>query len=154
MMPRITIFALALFAIGAYAPLNIARAQVCAPQCAPGQTCVFKGSTDATQCIAAIQNGTVNELVVTAPAPASSGLSFKDLVETKLIPIGNQVITLLYAVAFVAFLYGMFRFFFTEGAAGREKGKQFMIYGVIGLAVLFSVWGLVNIFLTTITRLQ
>lgn len=153
MIIRAAVFAFALLIIiGTYAPAGIAYAQICSPQCAPGQTCVFKGDAKATQCIAANKNGTVDELVVTASKP--SGLSFRDLVEKKLLPIGDQVITLLYAIAFVAFLYGMFRFFFTGGAEGRQKGKAFMIYGVIGLAVLFSVWGLVNIFLTTITRLQ
>ncbi len=62
--------------------------------------------------------------------------------------VNTAVMPLLYALAILMFLVGMTRFFFLEGDEGREKGKSLMLWGVIGLAVLFSVWGIVNLFLT------
>ena len=34
------------------------------------------------------------------------------------------------------------------GEEGREKGKKTILYGLIGMVVLFGVWGLVNILLS------
>lgn len=77
-------------------------------------------------------------------------MSFKDLVYTKIIPfIDGFVIQFLYAVAFLFFIYGIFKFFFTGGEENRQKGKQFAVWGLVGLVVLFSVWSLVGILLTS-----
>jgi hypothetical protein len=32
-----------------------------------------------------------------------------------------------------------------EEEAKREKGKQFMLWGIIALFVMFSVWGLIKV---------
>ena len=77
--------------------------------------------------------------------------SFATLVGNIVLVVNQYVIPLLYALAFVYFLIGLVRFIFIDGEAGREKGKQAMIYGLIGLFVIFAVWGLVNILLTTLT---
>lgn len=79
-------------------------------------------------------------------------MTFKDLVYTQIVPfIDGYVIQLLYVLAFLFFLYGIFKFFFLgAGEENRQKGKQFIVYGLIGLVVLFSVWGLVKLTLTSI----
>lgn len=57
----------------------------------------------------------------------------------------NLLIGALAAVALLAFIWGIVKYI---AAAGDEKaakeGKSIMIYGVIALFVLFSVWGLVD----------
>lgn len=75
-------------------------------------------------------------------------MSFKDLTASIVGLVDGTVIPLLYTLAFIFFLVGMVRFFFMGGEEGRAKGKQFMLWGIIGLAVLFSVWGFVRLFLT------
>ncbi|MFZ1987507.1 MAG: hypothetical protein WAV21_00515 [Minisyncoccia bacterium] len=62
--------------------------------------------------------------------------------------VNALVIPLLYALAILFFLIGMVRFFFAEGDENRTKGRAFMLWGLIGLAVIFSVWGLVRVFLS------
>lgn len=78
-------------------------------------------------------------------------MTFKDLVD-QIVNIGDQVIMLLYALAFLFFLAGVFRFFFTGSATGREKWKQFILWGLVGLVVLFAVWGLVHLLLATFVQ--
>ena len=56
---------------------------------------------------------------------------------------------LMFAAAFFFFLWGVFQFVRAAGdEEARKTGRDHIIYGVIGLAVMASVYGLVN-FLTT-----
>ena len=57
---------------------------------------------------------------------------------------------ILVALGFIFFLIGMVRFFFSESEENREKGRQFALWGIIALVVLFSVWGIVNILVSTL----
>ena len=72
-------------------------------------------------------------------------MSFKDIVDKTILPIGNGVLTLLYAAAFLIFVYGIFKFFFAGGEKGRTEGRGFIIWGIFRLAILFSVWGIVHL---------
>ncbi|HEY0010436.1 MAG TPA: pilin [Candidatus Paceibacterota bacterium] len=78
-------------------------------------------------------------------------MSFKDIVNTSLVPLGDLVVTLLYALAFLFFLFGVVRYFFADGEEARTKGKQHIFWGIIGLVVLFGVWGLVKALLSVLT---
>ncbi len=73
--------------------------------------------------------------------------SFKEIVDTQVVPFGNTIITLLYALSFIVFLIGMVRLFFSANPENREKGKYFAIYGIIGFVALFAVWGFVRVML-------
>ena len=61
--------------------------------------------------------------------------------------IGNSVIPLIFALAMLMFIWGAVKFFIVDAdeEAKRAQGKQFMVWGVIALAVMISVWGLVSI---------
>jgi hypothetical protein len=66
--------------------------------------------------------------------------------------INNILVPLVFALAFIVFIFGVFQYFIA-GAANeekREKGKSFMIYGIIGFFVMVSVWGLVHILTGTV----
>jgi len=55
------------------------------------------------------------------------------------------------ALAFIFFLWGLLKFMMAAGdEAAKEQGKQIMIWGVVILFVMLSIWGLVAI-LNTIT---
>ncbi len=70
--------------------------------------------------------------------------TFKQIVDGDIVPLGDRVIELLYALCFIVFLIGMVRLFFSDNAEKRDSGKKFAIYGIAGLFVLFAVWGLVH----------
>ena len=61
--------------------------------------------------------------------------------------INNSVIPLIFAVATVAFVWGVVQFFIinADEEKKRAQGKQFMIWGIVALAVMLAVWGLVGI---------
>ena len=61
--------------------------------------------------------------------------------------INRLLVPVLIAIAFIVFLWGVFNYFIL-GAADEKKridGRQFVLWGIIGFVVIFSVWSLVNI---------
>jgi len=69
-------------------------------------------------------------------------------VETFFTSIGRIVGTLLPIVvglALLAFFWGLAKFVFAAGSEdAKEEGKRIMIWGLIALFVMVSVWGLVK----------
>jgi hypothetical protein len=65
--------------------------------------------------------------------------------------INNSIIPFIFALAIVMFIWGAVKFFIinADEEAKREQGKQYMIWGIIALAVMISVWGLVGILSNT-----
>lgn len=66
----------------------------------------------------------------------------------------NQVIVpVLFALAFIVFLWGAFNTFILGANSDdvKEKGKSLMLWGLIGFFVMVSLWGLVNILTGTIS---
>ena len=60
--------------------------------------------------------------------------------------INDSVIPLIFALAVVMFIWGVVQFVINSSEeAKKEKGRQFMIWGIIALTVMVSVWGLVAI---------
>lgn len=61
--------------------------------------------------------------------------------------INDSIIPLIFALATAMFVWGTVKFFIVnvDEEAKRAQGKQFMIWGIVALAVMLSVWGLVAI---------
>jgi hypothetical protein len=71
---------------------------------------------------------------------------FKSLIENLVIGcFYTSVIDILIALSVIFFLYGIFKFVRTENETERASGKQFMLWGIIGLFVMLSVMGIVSI---------
>ena len=66
--------------------------------------------------------------------------------------IKYSVIPFMFAVALLIFIWGIVKFFIVDAdeEAKRSQGKQFMIWGLIALTVMISVWGLARIFGSTL----
>ena len=56
------------------------------------------------------------------------------------------------AVAFIVFLYGVYKYFILNGASddAHTEGRTFIIYGIVGFVVILSMWGLVGIVANTL----
>lgn len=82
---------------------------------------------------------------------AAHAASFRELTNDIVAFVNGSIVPLIYALAFLLFMIGMLRYFFLEqGEEGREKGKQLMLWGIIGFVVMFSVWGIVRLLLSTV----
>ena len=67
--------------------------------------------------------------------------------------INGVLVPVLFAIAFIVFLWGAFQTFIV-GANNdevKEKGKNLMLWGLIGFFVMVSIWGLVNILTGTVS---
>lgn len=58
----------------------------------------------------------------------------------------NPLFTLLFAVAVVYFLYGVFEFIRGQGSEDARKiGAQHLLWGVIGMAIMVSAYGIIHL---------
>lgn len=65
--------------------------------------------------------------------------------------INSVLVPLLFAISFIVFLYGIAKtYIFSSGdEAAVKSGHQIILWGLIGFAVMVSVWGLVNVVVVT-----
>ena len=64
--------------------------------------------------------------------------------------ITSAIIPLLFALALAAFIYGVVQYIINpNNSEKRGEGQQYMIWGIIGLFVMISVWGLVGVLSST-----
>ena len=72
---------------------------------------------------------------------------------TGIIGILNTVVApVIFALAFLVFVWGVVKYFYIHGEEDtkRAEGRQFMLWGILGIVLLFVVWGLVNLLLSTL----
>lgn len=63
----------------------------------------------------------------------------------------NPLIALFFALALVYFLYGVWESIRkSDSSEGRETGGRHMLWGIIGMAIMVSAFGLVNLICNTI----
>lgn len=51
------------------------------------------------------------------------------------------------AIAFIVFLWGIFRYFIwgAENESEKAEGRKFAMWGIIGFVIILCVWGLVAV---------
>lgn len=55
------------------------------------------------------------------------------------------LIPIVIGLAVLVFLWGVLKYVITDSESGKESGRTFMLWGIVALFVMVSVWGLVNI---------
>lgn len=104
------------------------------------------------------QNPTqLDEIVVTADREPGPGTPSKtdtaQQVVAKLVTAGsNYAVIFLVGLTLLVFMYGMMKYMFKGSGSdtARAEGRKLMLWGLIGLFVMVSVWGLVGILANTI----
>ena len=62
----------------------------------------------------------------------------------------NPLILLAFGVAFIVFFWGIFQFIYSETAdTGREQGKKKIFWGLFGMFIMVSAYGLIRLILST-----
>lgn len=66
----------------------------------------------------------------------------------------NPILYLLVGIAVVVFLWGVVEFVANaDNSTGREEGRRHLIWGIIGLVIIFSVYGILNLIQSTLLSL-
>lgn len=61
----------------------------------------------------------------------------------------NRLIPFIIALTVLVFLWGVFKFVLSNDAEGRKEARGYMVWGIVSLFIMVSVWGLVNILVRT-----
>ena len=61
----------------------------------------------------------------------------------------NSVVPVLIALGVVYFIFGVVRYMIADGEEAKTKGKDTIIYGIVGMAVIVGFWGLVTLIVNT-----
>jgi hypothetical protein len=87
----------------------------------------------------------------TVPTSGASDSTFQKYLTYITCIINSSIIPIIFAGAAVMFIWGVVNFFIlnADEEAKRAQGKQFMLWGIIALAVMLSVWGLVGVLKAT-----
>lgn len=63
----------------------------------------------------------------------------------------TPIVSLLFALALVYFLYGMVQFLWqSDSNTAKQEGVQHMLWGVIGMGIMVAVYGIMNLICRTI----
>lgn len=89
---------------------------------------------------------TVAFAAVSGPCGSLGGLN---AIFCKVHELLSAVVPVLLALGIVFFVWGVVRYVIGDSEEAKKKGRDTMIFGIIGLAVIISVWGIVYIITTT-----
>lgn len=73
-----------------------------------------------------------------------------EFLDKVVLQIINPIILLLAASAFVVFLWGVYEFIKGAGEGDkREEGRRAILWGLVGLVIIFGAYGIIDIALGT-----
>lgn len=76
--------------------------------------------------------------------------SFDEVVYSINRTIINPLIQFAFIIAFVIFIWGVVEFIKNaDNTDGRKKGKDHMIWGIIGLCIMVGVYGIMSLLINT-----
>ena len=66
----------------------------------------------------------------------------------------NPILTLFFAVALLVFIWGAFTYIaHADDSTKRSEGGKGMLYGIIGMFIMFSVFGIIKLIASTVQGL-
>lgn len=102
----------------------------------PGVTALPTGSSD---------TGAVSQLQTSG---GGININFIKPYSDSIINIINGILVpVLMAIAFIVFLWGVFKYFIygASNESDKAEGRKFAMWGIIGFVIILSVWGIVSI---------
>jgi len=83
-----------------------------------------------------------------SPAIAFAQLGgIKSFIVFGLNPVVGYLITLVIGIALLTFFWGLVKFIFAQGnETAKTDGKKVMLWGLVALFIIVSVWGIIRFF--------
>jgi hypothetical protein len=72
------------------------------------------------------------------------------ILENNIAPLLNAIIPILITVGVIYFIYGIVQYVIADDEKAKEAGKNRMLWGLIGLFVIVTFWGLISVLGDTI----
>ena len=86
---------------------------------------------------------------------ASNLESFGRVIDPIITHIVNPIVMLMFAVGLVVFAYGVIEMITHQSDENaRAKGKSHMLGGVIGMFIMLSAWGIINLIANTVKGIE
>lgn len=100
----------------------------------------------------ALATGTLAAFALPLVSLAAAVNNLGDVGQFVINVINNILVPVIFAIAFIVFLWGAFQAFIIGASSdeAKDKGKNLMLWGLIGFFVMISIWGLVNILTGTV----
>ena len=94
--------------------------------------------------------GLSSSVAVLALAPVVALAQFggiNDFLGNVILFINDVLVPLVFAVALLVFLWGVFNYFILGGGdeSKREQGRSLMLYAIIGFVLMITIFGIVNL---------
>jgi hypothetical protein len=146
--------ALALGGLGSAAHAQVACPASCPGGCNPttgvclsggsGQGQFFDGSSGSSY---PLGGGAPGGVVSGGGFPAPNTAAFESYTNSFVSFVNLALVPVLVALAFILFLWGVANAYILHPGdeEKRKSGHQFILWGIVGFVVIFSVWGLVNL---------
>ncbi len=78
---------------------------------------------------------------------------FADTLRDVVVKVGdiiNLIIPLMVAIALIAFFWGLIKYLFAQGnEESKTDGKKIMLWGIVALFVMVSIWGIIRVIADT-----
>ncbi len=90
--------------------------------------------------------------VLSAFAPAlafAQNPGVQDILDNQISPLLNSIIPLLITVGVIYFIWGIVQYVIADNEESKEKGKGKMMWGLVGLFVIVTFWGLIQVIQTS-----
>ena len=88
-----------------------------------------------------------------AHAATVSPAAFGAVLDPIITNVVNPLVELAFALALIVFVYGVTKMMTHEvGSDEHSQGKQSIIWGLVGLFIMASAWGIINIVANTVKQ--
>jgi hypothetical protein len=96
----------------------------------------------------------ISNILIGEAYAASTADAFGRAIEPILTHIVNPIVMLLFALAVVVFVYGIIEMLARgDDADARATGKRHMLGGVLGMFIMVSAWGIINVIANTVGQI-
>jgi len=90
----------------------------------------------------------VSAIVLPSFANAETNMKLSDLI-SKIAEYFNQALLLMVGFAVIMFVWNVIMYFIQPAQIKKSEAAQYVMWSVIGFFVILSIWGIVNILIST-----